>query len=448
MTNLLLSAPSQATLLPSPDQSQLPNGSAKKPGKQKPSLKTLTLNAAKQKAKTMPSEPKPEAEAIISGAVKPADGPAVASKPAEPDPGPPELLVRILATRRRHNTAGDRGFRLWLFNYIRTQLGVQPEVREEGVIFVRTDPKSTVLFSCHVDTVHGTAESESGEAQELLYDPNFAHLYLNPTSKSGCLGGDDGVGIYIMLEMIRRKIPGSYVFHTGEECGGIGARAFVGKNGKWLGDTFEQVVAFDRPVYDDANPEVIITQGGRPCASIEYGKALAEALNAIPFEKPYVTSTKGVFTDSKIYADDVPECVNLGCFYNKQHGPNEVVDCFGVGLLLEAACTINWAKLPIVRKAMSESYQSQRGDGLSGGYNSGGKGFEAPSPKPQQKQQSIFQKPKLTLLEELNAMALEDMQAFVEEEPDSATKALLALLARSEAQSLHIAYLERALGLT
>ena len=63
------------------------------------------------------------------------------------------------------------------------------------------------------------------------------------------------------------------------------------------------------------------------------------------FEYDWVVSTKGVFTDSKVYAGVIPECINLGCFYSKQHTPDEVVDVKQLEVLVHAAININWTAL-------------------------------------------------------------------------------------------------------
>lgn len=265
------------------------------------------------------------------------------------------LLHQILSTKRAHGSEGDSDFRLWLFNYLKLQLKLKPVIRTAGVIYVETDPKSTVLFSCHVDTVHSSLESFTGSKQELSFDPVFGHLFLRDKANSSCLGGDDGVGIYILLKMLEAGVAGKYVFHTGEECGGVGSKAFVAANKKELSD-IEMVVAFDRAVLDQCNPEVIVTQGGKACASLEFGESLCTELNKFNFDLPYVVSHKGSFTDSKVYSDDVPECVNIGCFYARQHSSDEYVDVVGVEKLLEAAIKLDWSKLPIVRKPQKSLY--------------------------------------------------------------------------------------------
>lgn len=289
--------------------------------------------------------------------------------PGEPEYQLDPLLIRILRTRRRHGSQGDINFRTWLFNHIRTQLKLQPVVKEEGNIYVTTDAKSTVLFSSHVDSVHSKDESDKGD-QALAFDPVFGHLFLADKSSSSCLGGDDGVGVYIMLKMLEKGVPGHYMFHTGEEVGGVGSRAFVRMNSKFI-DDIEAVVAFDRKCVDGEDNEVIITQGGSACASETFGLALAKELSDAKwgFSNKWVTSHKGSFTDSKNYAQLVPECVNLGCFYDRQHTNSETVNVYELDKLVKAVVGVQWKMLPIVRKP------SVYGGNATNGFQQGGFGF-------------------------------------------------------------------------
>lgn len=269
--------------------------------------------------------------------------------PAQPNP----LLVSILRTKRAHLSAGDTNFRMWLHSYLEQLTGKKAEIKAEGCIVVTTDPKSDTLFSCHIDTVHSNAESD-GSPQDLAYDPSFGHIVLAPGSKSGCLGADDGAGIYVMLRMIEAKVPGSYIFHTGEEHGGIGSNAVLKKDQQWL-DSFSRAIAFDRAVQSQDSPEVICSQGGHPCASLEFGKALVNELNKFEdlFADNWVISHKGSFTDTKVYNYVIPECVNLGVFYARQHSPQEFLDVAHLESLVTAACKIKWDELKAVRKPPS-----------------------------------------------------------------------------------------------
>jgi hypothetical protein len=365
--------------------------------------------------------------------------PFTAPKTTEQEAADP-LLVQILSTRRSHGSQGDQNFRLWLFNYIKSTLKLSPTIEIEGNILVQTDPKSLVLFSCHVDTVHSQAES-NGEPQQLAFDPAFGHLFLADKNKSGCLGGDDGCGIYIMLKMLKAGVKGKFIFHTGEERGGIGSSAFVKKRKQFCED-LEMVVAFDRAVRTNENPEVIISQGGQKCASTEFGEALCAELNKHDFDLPYVISHRGSFTDSKVYRDAVPECVNIGCFYQHQHGPNEYVDVVGLEKLVKAACAVNWSKLPIIRNPFVKPPQADNlfdGMGGYGGFWQGGdvnKGQKKPAKSvdtPTQKKPQLPVVPELTLMEELSNYTSNDFTDFILGDPDTAAIALMQLTLKVKA---------------
>lgn len=277
-----------------------------------------------------------------------------------PDP----LLLYILSTKRRHNSTGDTNFRLWLHAEIK-KLGYTPEIAKEGSIIVTTNKKSTTLFSCHIDTVHNSKACD-GSRQDLNYDPAFGDIFLQDKTANGpgCLGGDDGVGVYLLLKMIEAKVKGYYVFHTGEECGGIGARAILETRKPWL-ESFDRCIAFDRAVKTGESPEVVVRQGGTQCASDTFGAELVKVLNSHSFPDPWVISHGGVFTDSKVYAGVIPECINLGCFYVNQHTPNETVNSWGVEDLLAACLKIKWDDLKASRQPVQDYgyYSPKKGKG-------------------------------------------------------------------------------------
>lgn len=316
---------------------------------------SLTLAGIPAPAATPPAAPRTSAPpaAAPAAVAKAATPPATKSVPAgtPADVLPDELLLRILQTKRAHGSPGDNNFRLWLHAEL-NKLGLKPTIAKEGSVIAVQGKKSTTMFSCHIDTCHSATESD-GSLQKLLYDAAFGHIFLDKTQPSGCLGGDDGVGVYIMLKMLKAKVPGTYVFHTGEERGGIGSRAILETRREWLKD-FDRCVAFDRAVRHGESPEVILTQGAVDCASIAFGAQLVKALNEHEFEDPWKISHGGSFTDSKTYAPIIPECVNLGCFYVNQHTAGEIVDTFGVERLLKACLKIKWEDLKPSRIPSSE----------------------------------------------------------------------------------------------
>jgi hypothetical protein len=264
------------------------------------------------------------------------------SAPPEPEAelAMDKLIQVILSTKRCHSSKGELNFVAWLYKALEA-MGHKGEPMAEGAITVQVGKGSKTLFSCHVDTVHSSAESD-GSLQELFYDPSFGHIFLGDKTKSTCLGADDGAGIYIMLKMIEANVTGTYIFHRGEEKGGISAYAMSKKHEPWL-KKFDACIAFDRP----GDHEVICTQGGQVCASVGFGTQLASALNEHGLK--YEVSHRGVFTDSKVYRQIIPECINLGVGYYSQHGTSEYLDWNHVTAMTKAAIALDWSALKVQR---------------------------------------------------------------------------------------------------
>lgn len=251
------------------------------------------------------------------------------------------LLAKILGTRRCHNSPGEQQFRQWLAGYLQKFPGTR-RILNDNYVFV-TDDKSDTLFSCHIDTVHSMQESHATSKQALNFDANFQLIGLDDKHAT-CLGADDGAGIYIMLKMIEAEVPGTFVFHVGEEKGGLGAKQLAANQEPWLRDNFSRAIAFDRP----GDSEIIITQGGLQCASPEFAAALR--IELAKHELDMKASIKGVYTDVKEYAHVIPECVNLGVGYYDQHTNGETLDYRHLKKLLAAAIAIKWDELKPVRK--------------------------------------------------------------------------------------------------
>lgn len=340
--------------------------------------------------------------------------------PETPDP----LLVSILRTRRRHGTTGDMNFRLWLHSELR-RMGHTVEVAVHGNTIVRTDEKSDTLFSCHVDTCHSEKECD-GSSQLLSYDPTMGHLFLAPQQEkpAGCLGADDGVGIYIMLKMIAAKVPGTYVFHTAEEVGGQGSKALLTARKDWLAQ-FSRAVAFDRP----NTTEVIVTQGGLDCASVEAGEALCLALNEHGMD--FTVSHRGVFTDTKVYAGVIEECYNIGVGYWDQHTPKECLDVAHTEALLAACLKVDWDGLPVKRvpRVAAPPVQSN----FNYPFPSGN--FGAPSKKKKKAPAPFVQTPAQpvqypTLFDELEGYSSAELAGICADTPDEAAMIIVRLKSR------------------
>jgi len=168
-----------------------------------------------------------------------------------------------------------------------------------------------VLWCAHVDTVH---KQDAPIKQTIVYDEGCGMIYKD--DKIMPLGADDGAGVWMLLEMIDAKVPGTYLFHRGEERGGIGSGAIAAEHSGFVRQ-FKWAIAFDRRGTED----VITEQFTGETASVEFAQAFA---NALAME--YKPCPNGVFTDTANYASIIPECTNISVGYDNEHTPNETLD--------------------------------------------------------------------------------------------------------------------------
>lgn len=239
---------------------------------------------------------------------------------------PPDLvaenvdrLLSILTMRRGHHSLGEAQF---VDKYIRPMdptvyyASIDDATGELEDMAYRVDVgDGKILFSCHVDTVH--RKDPERVKQEVLFDPGMLVAYKQDDE---CLGADDGVGVWIMLNMIEAGVPGVYMFHRGEECGGIGSK-FVTDN---FPDDFKGLtaaIAFDRK----SDCSVITHQSLGRCCSDEFATALAKLLNDNGCGK-LEPDDGGVYTDTAEYTDLIGECTNVSCGYMNEHRGAEDLD--------------------------------------------------------------------------------------------------------------------------
>lgn len=201
------------------------------------------------------------------------------------------------------------------------------------------------LWSCHTDTVHNR-----GGRQKVFYNPKTDLLFLGDPKASSCLGADCTAGVFIMVEMIKAKVPGLYVFHRAEEIGARGS-TYIREHTELL-KGITKAIAFDRMGFTS----VITYQMGSRTASDAFAKSLIAQLPG------YVIDTGGVFTDTQIYADVVPECTNLSVGYSGQHSPNETQHVGTLLALRDAMLTIDSSKLVVARdpSVIDSKYSSYR----------------------------------------------------------------------------------------
>lgn len=198
---------------------------------------------------------------------------------------------------------------------------------------IRRIGSAPVLWSCHTDSVH-----TRGGRQNVRVDGGVIRLAKGESA--GCLGADDGAGVWLMCEMIRAGVEGLYIFHAAEEKGGIGSSYIATETPELLAG-IQCAIALDRK-----GRTSVITHQGRRCASDRFATALGDALGL--GMKP---DDGGLFTDTANYTDLIGECTNLSVGYEGAHSERESLD---VGFLLklrDALIALDVSALPIVREA-------------------------------------------------------------------------------------------------
>jgi hypothetical protein len=392
--------------------------------------------------------------------------------PATVDP----VLVRILSWKRPFESTGEINFMTWLHKEIEHR-GHKLTVAAKGNVIVtvpRKDGKvSSVMFSCHTDTVHSDCNGD----QRVFYDPQMGHIFLDTKDPSAgsCLGADDGAGIWLMLEMMSAQVPGTYVFHRGEERHGVGSHALLAEGKQFL-ESFDIAVAFDRKDVGD----VIVTQGGQPCASLKCGEALAKRLNELGQGFKYSICHGGSFTDTRVYRGVIDECLNLSVGYENAHSSQEYLDYAHLVKLREAVIKLDWDALPVDRDAKkavepTRTYTPQYGGRSYGQYGlyagagmgddddddafphkSAGKGTLPPGtsigkPAATGRGKKVGYAPSMdlepALLDELRTMDFDEIRDLVQGDPDAALDVLVSLFAELEAAYAKMNTLRGLLGL-
>lgn len=200
-----------------------------------------------------------------------------------------------------------------------------------------------ILFSSHVDTVHS-----KGGRQKVCFDVGLGLVYKDDNEP---LGADDAAGVWLMLQMIDAGVPGRYLFHRGEECGGKGSKV-VAEHHKDVLEGIKYAVAFDRK----ADCSIITFQRGGRCCSDAFATELGKRLTArMPHHKgsPRYTlgpDDTGVYTDTAEYTRVIPECTNVSVGYYDEHSGKEQQDLEFLLALRDAVVGPElWADLPAER---------------------------------------------------------------------------------------------------
>lgn len=253
------------------------------------------------------------------------------------------VLLDMLSYRRPAGSATENEFRS---RFIMPLGAIADDYGNLHVWLPNADgTPSRMLWSCHTDTVH-----RGDGRQTLNYDPVTGVIKLSKRSKkngSNCLGADDTAGCFILCSMIRAKVPGHYIFHYGEESGGIGSSELV-KYEPGLLENAEIAIALDRRGTGD----IITSQFGWNTASEAFAKSLGDELGRVDSGLTY-KSAFGIYTDTAEYVFDVAECSNLSVGYYDEHRSSERLESRHTLRLLAALCKIDHNALTVDREPSS-----------------------------------------------------------------------------------------------
>lgn len=214
-----------------------------------------------------------------------------------------------------------------------------------GNYFVKVG-KSETLFTTHLDTY-----CDKYEKVNHVIDGNIIK-----TDGSTILGGDNKLGMTILLYMIDKGIPGTYYFFLSEEPistkGGLwGSRNALAQNKEFF-KKFKRAVAFDRKEMGS----VVTRQKARYCCSKEFANELSKVLTDNGVEsKP---DPNAYYTDTATFLDTIPECTNISAGGYKEHYKDEWVDLSYTQKVADAACNIDWESLPTERTISEYSMKS------------------------------------------------------------------------------------------
>lgn len=262
-----------------------------------------------------------------------------------------EMFLNMLTYKRPHDSATEQLFTATFLDPIPGM-----ETDEFGNRHIQIGEHPETLFSAHVDTVH----TKDG-MQKVVYDTASNYIYKDDNDP---LGADNAAGVICLMHLIANDVPGYYVFHRGEECGGLGSRWLL-KEFPEAFAKYKRAVAFDRR--DTCS--IITYQRGRRCASDDFASALSAMVK--DFQLDLKADTGGSFTDTATYMDVIPECTNISVGYLSEHTSSETQDMTYLETLLNALPQIKWDELPAKRDPSKKEYrQSSYTSKYSSSYSS------------------------------------------------------------------------------
>jgi hypothetical protein len=252
-------------------------------------------------------------------------------------------LTDILSFRR---FAGSEGEDAFIKRYIQPVEGIKKDKYGNYYMHIPQSDGSFAdsAFTAHTDTVHVK------DGMQPIYMVKDEGVMTLSTDGKDVLGSDDGTGIWLILNMIHAKIPGTYIFFREEEIGGNGSDYFF----KHMVEEYQHInkmYSFDRMDTDS----IITHQMGSRCCSDAFAKDVANEFNKEPgFD--YGTDPTGSFTDSANFTDLIPECTNIAVGYYHQHSITEYQDAEHAVRLRNRLLKVDWYNIGVYRDPHEVEY--------------------------------------------------------------------------------------------
>jgi tripeptide aminopeptidase len=208
-----------------------------------------------------------------------------------------------------------------MLTYIKNQLvQLNITVEEDGYGNIYVTKGFSNDYPClvaHIDTVQTPLEGFG-----IFKDGDTLFAFDSNKRKQCGIGGDDKVGVYMLLQALLDIPILKTVFYRDEEIGCLGSTYSILNHKDWY-DNCNFIIQPDRRDYYD----LITNSAGLEITSKEF----LEEIKEISDKYEYV-ETMGVCTDvDRLISKDVGvSCLNISCGYINPHSASEIVSIAGV----------------------------------------------------------------------------------------------------------------------
>lgn len=212
---------------------------------------------------------------------------------------------------------------------------------------------SETLFSAHLDT----ADMRQKDVTHIFDNDENGDEWIR-TDGTSILGADDKAGVVVLLYMMENKVPGIYYFFVGEEVGLVGSGKLSNNYKKFdFLKGVKRMVSFDRRGFNS----IISRQMGRNCCSSEFVKNLSEEYGKS--DLVMTDDPTGIYTDSAVFTEVIPECTNISVGYFNEHTHRERQNISFLERLCEASVNVDWDSLVTERSiGISDDFYEERED--------------------------------------------------------------------------------------